>query len=170
MIDELIKEIDIYGTEKQKVVKDFDGILVTMEYFPSKVIPNHAINVVKSKTEDRVYILDTRLHSVGDIIDEKQIILNHLGFTNVADVEQHPLFKYNSYFGTDYDIGLMLINNYDTNVKQDVMSLIMYRDVAPKLEEEYKEFKRRNQDRFDTVANNLQLAKRYLKDNGSNLL
>lgn len=170
MIDEVIKEIDLYGTERQKVVKEFDGIIVTVEYFPSKDIRNHSVNVVKGKKEDRVYILDTRLHSVGDIIDEKQIILNNLGLTNVADVEQHPLSKYKSYYETDYDIGLMLINKYDTNVKQDVMSSIIYRDEVSKWVDEYKKFKARNQDRFDTVANNLQLAKRYLKRDGNNLL
>ncbi|MDE6141326.1 MAG: hypothetical protein K2G03_01855, partial [Bacilli bacterium] len=162
LIDELIKEIDLYGEERQKVSRDFAGVDVVIEYFPSKIKPNHVVNVVKGK-EERVYILDTRLHSVGEIIDENKIILNNLGLTSVADVEQHPFSKYGRYYDTDYDIGPMLINNFDTNVKQDVNSSILYRDSAPKLEEEYKRFKASNQERFDTVANNIQLVKRYLR-------
>lgn len=163
LIDELIKEIDLYGDERQNVSRDFAGVEIVIEYFPSKIKPNHVVNVVKSKDKEIVHILDTRLHSVGEIIDERKIILNNLGFTSVADVDQHPFTKFSRYYDTDYDIGPMLINNFDTNVKQDINSSILYRDSAPKFEEEYKRFKARNQERFDIVANNIQLVKRYLR-------
>lgn len=162
LIDEVLKEIDLFGQEKQVVSRDFDGVLVKIEYLPSKTVPNHVVNIVEDSKAKRSYILDTRYHAVGEIVDEKKIILNNLGLKSSAYPEQHPNSLYHTYYNTDYEQGIWILNGYDTIVDQDVMCSILYRDSAAKFESEYKNFKKRNQDRFNTVANNLELAKKYL--------
>ena len=160
LIDELVKEVDLFAKKKQFVSRNFDDVLVTIEYFPTTILPNHVINIVRSEDENRCYLLDTRFHAIGDIINDDQIILNDLGLTNIAYVEQHP--RYFSFYQTDYELGLRMLNSSNTNVDKDIINSIIYRESATSFLEEYKRFKIRNQERFNTVANNLQLVKKYL--------
>lgn len=153
-IDAALQGFDLFSEEEAHFVKIYDDIEVKIDYFPSKDKPNHTINIVKNKNESRSYILDVLSHRIGDIIDEKNIVLHDLGLTYAVFVDLNP--KFNTYYNTDYENGLWLLNTFDTQTAKDVLDSALFRDECPKFEREYKEFKLNNQRKFDVVADNLQ--------------
>lgn len=154
-IDDTMQKLDLFGKEKAQIVKKYNNVRIAIDYSPCKFRINHTVNIVKKKQENRVYILDTRKHAIGDIIDEKQIILKSLdsGFSSTAFVES---FIFNTYYHTDYEKGLRLLNTYDTQTAIDFLDAILYQQKLEKFEDEYKEFKLNNQKKFALVADNFQ--------------
>lgn len=160
-IEDTMQGLDLFSKEKVHITKQYGDIVVTIDYYPTEIMPNHTINIVKKRKENRVYILDTRYHCIGDIIDEKSIILNNLGLTHIAFVEQNPIFD--TYYSTDYQEGLRLLNTFDTQTEKDILQSILYREACKDYEDEYKTFKLSNQKKFNLVDNNFQrLIKRKL--------
>lgn len=160
-IDDAINDLDVFGDEKVSYEKTYGNVKVIVRYEPSTSKINHTVNILKKDKEERIYILDPRAHCIGDIVDEKLIIMHDLGFTYKNYV--HHDINFDSYYGTDYEFGLWLLNNFDTRTKVDIMSSIIYREKVQMWNDEYKKFKERNQDRYDTVLNNLNMLVKRLK-------
>ncbi len=157
-IDEAMKELDLFGKEKVSITRKYGDVVVSIDYYPTATIPNHTVNIVKKREEDRIYILDTRYHRIGEVIDEKSIILNDLGLTHIAFVDQNPF--YYIYYDTDYNEGLRLLNNFDTQMDKDVLDSILCRERCKDYEDEFKAFKEENQRVFDLASDNF---KRMIK-------
>ena len=84
-----------------------------------------------------------------------------MGLTHIAFVEQNPIFH--TYYDTDYQEGLRLLNTFDTQTEKDILQSILYREACKDYEDKYKAFKLSNQKRFNIVDNNFQrLIKRKL--------
>lgn len=160
-IDNAIQELDLFSKEKVHIKKKYGDIVVTINYYPSEGMPNHTVNIVKKRTENCTCILDTRSHCIGDKNDGKTIILNDLGLTHMAFVDQNPI--YHTYYDTDYHYGLWLLNTFDTQVNKDILKSILCRDHCKDYEDEFKAFKGNNQKKLNLVNNNFQrLIKRKL--------
>ncbi len=158
-VDRAESDVDVHSDKPLHFERKYDDILVIVDYKPPTSEMNHTVNIIKKKGEERIYILDPRTHRISDVIDEKEIISydiepSSIGFAYHNYVHQNVAMKV--YYGTDYEIGLGLLNNFDTKVKQDIMTSVIYQEKVGKLEEEYKRFKKRNQEKYDIVFDDVQ--------------
>lgn len=162
-IDDAMQELDLFGKKTVHFIKEYGDIKVTVDYFPPEYTSNHTVNIVRKDKENYAHILDTRTYCIGDKIDDKSIILSdlNLGLTYKTFVDHEPIFS--TYYDTDYQVGLRLLNTFDTQTYKDILASTVYREECKKYEAEYKKFKLNNQQNLNLVADNFQkLIKREL--------
>lgn len=154
-VDDAKSNVDPYSKESIHLVREYDKVKVVVNYRPTEDPPNHTVNIVKSKREKRIYIVDMQHHRVGSVIDETMLLSSDLIF-NYTDYVISRV-NYDTYYDkTDYDWGFFLLNEYDTRFKQDLLASSLYRDDAPKLASEYRAFKLKNKEKYDTIKNEYQ--------------
>lgn len=157
-VDEAEKDLDVFSDEDITYTKIIGDVKVVVRYKHDPNKPNHTVNILKRTHEERVYILDAMENCLGDIIDENEILMHDQGFTYKYYVYHDVPFT--TYYGTNFDIGEYLLNEYDTNIEDDMRKSIEARKLAKELTDEFKEFKIIHQDAYDTVKNNF---KRLIK-------
>lgn len=156
-IDDAIKGLDLYSKEEKHFTKKYDGINVEVNYLPPNCIPNHAVNIVKNKEENRIHILDTIHHFICEKIDEEHVKIDDSGFTYTYFVRQDFIQKpyvFNTYYGTNYYKGLYLLNKYDTASSVDITNSMLYEKSCYNYINEYKIFKKNNKEKYQTVTDN----------------
>lgn len=158
-IDEALIGLDLFSKEEIHFIKQFDNLLVQVDYLPEnrKPLINHTMNIVIDE-KDLSHILDTRYHCVGEKIDINRLKLNYKGLTHTDFIQENLLFH--TYYRTNYYKGLSLLE-YETNIEKDMLSSIIYQESCKKDIKYYKEFQLKNQKNYNTVANNIiKLAKK----------
>lgn len=158
-VDEAIKDLDLFSDQDISFSKVIDGVKVSVRYKHDDNKPNHTVNILKKEKENRVYIVDASNHRLGDIIDEREIIMRDTEFSYRHFV-YHDIYFATKY-GTDYDIGTLLLNEYDTDITDDLMKSILARKLILELISDFKRFKIEHQEAYDIVNNNF---KRLVKD------
>lgn len=157
-IDISLTNFDCFEREEKHIARHLGDISVTVDYYPSPpicghILTNHTMNIVKNKKENRVHIVDTRYHCVGERISKKKVRLNNCGLTHVDYVQTGV--RFHTYYGTDYRHGLKLLKE-NTEIDRDVLSSILYRDFCQKFIAKYEEFKGQHQKYYIETANNYQ--------------
>ncbi len=150
-IDTSLIDFPYFEKQERHIARTLGYISITIYYYPPDCIQNHTMNIVKGK--NRVHIVDTRYHCVGERISKKRLRLSNCGLTHIDFVKTEVNFH--TYYGTNYHHGLDLLEE-NTDIDKDILSSILYKDFCQKFLAKYEEFKRKNLKNYMTVTNNYQ--------------
>ncbi len=153
-IDEAIGDLDLFSREDSHFAKIFGNgdIVVRVDSQPERrSFINHTMNIVLDKKE-KVHILDTRYHCVGQKQDNNKIRLDYQGLTHTDFVQSAPPFD--TYYGTDYSKGVELLK-YETDIGADSLTSILYSELCKKNISYFEEFQLKNQKNYNKIANNI---------------
>lgn len=159
-IDDALYGFDLFSKEEVHFTKNFENIVVHVNYLPEKGISlnNHTMNIVRDN-DGLVHILDTRYHSVGERIDEDRIRLSYQGLIHIDFIQKKDL-SFHTVYGTNYYKGLVLLDG-NTDIDKDVLRSIVSGESCKEHISDYEEFLKMNLKSYNRVSDNIKrLAKR----------